>query len=206
MNRIVVAGAGPGGEDYILPVVWRKAAEADVLAGGERALAPFLGLGKETLPITADLSRLAGRLQRLAQDRKVVVLVSGDPGFYSLLSFLRRHFAADELEVIPGISSLQAAFARLAEPWQSAVLLSAHGRDAATLLPSLLLPGTRAVLTDRSWTPFRLAELILGAGGKDCGVTLCYGLTGPKEKIIPATLAAIDNTAEGDCVMVIHSE
>ncbi|MBS4021040.1 MAG: precorrin-6y C5,15-methyltransferase (decarboxylating) subunit CbiE [Dethiobacter sp.] len=206
MAKIVVAGAGPGGEEFILPVVWRKAAEADVLVGGERALAPFRGLGKETLAVTADLSLLVSQLHRLAKERKVVVLVSGDPGFYSLLSFLRRHFSAEELEVIPGISSLQAAFARLAEPWHAVALLSAHGRDANEILPALLAGGKKAVLTDRCWTPHRLASLMLGAGSKDRRVSLCYRLTGPDEQITHTTLATLNNTVEGDCIMVIHDE
>lgn len=46
MHKIMVLGIGPGGEDYILPVVRNKVTQADVLVGGERALAPFATLEK----------------------------------------------------------------------------------------------------------------------------------------------------------------
>jgi precorrin-6y C5,15-methyltransferase (decarboxylating) CbiE subunit len=206
MKKIVVAGVGPGGEDYILPVVHRLAAEADVLAGGERALFPFRSLGKKLLPVTADLEALVIALRERPPDCRVVVLVSGDAGFYSLLGVLRRHFPARELDVYPGISAVQVAFARLGEPWHDAVLLSAHGRDGAALLPGLLAPGRKAILTDRKWTPGRLAALLLSAGGRDASVSLCYNLTCPEENIVTTRLSLLAEGEAGDCVMVIHDE
>lgn len=206
MRKITVAGTGPGGEEYILPIVREKAAAADVLVGGERALEPFKQLGKEAVPVTADLACLAARLRELAQAKSVLVLVSGDPGFYSLLAYLRRHFARDELEVIPGVSSVQAAFARLCEPWQDALLLSAHGRNAEDIFPALLSPGKKGVLTDRVWTPGRIARAILHAGGADAEVALCRHLTTPSEVVERTRLSVMDGSEEGDCVMVIYHE
>jgi cobalt-precorrin-7 (C5)-methyltransferase len=206
MYKITVAGIGPGGEDYILPAARRAAEQADVLVGGRRALVPFETLGKDTLPVTADLAGLAEKLRTLAETRRVAVLVSGDPGFYSLLAYLRRHFSPDQLQVIPGISSMQVAFARLGEPWQDAVFLSAHGRDAKLLLPVLTAPGKKALLTDSAWTPGRIARAILDGGGGDAAVALCRCLTTPLEKIERTRLSALNGTEEGDCVMVIFDE
>jgi precorrin-6y C5,15-methyltransferase (decarboxylating) CbiE subunit len=205
MNKIVVVGVGPGGEDYILPIARAKVAEADILIGGERATHPFRSLGKEVLPVDGKLDGLALNIRKLAQVKKVAVLVSGDPGFYSLLVYLRRHFTAEELEVYPGISSLQVAFARLGEPWQDAVLLSAHGRNAAEMLPSLLRSGKKAILTDQNWNPGRIARLILSAGGPDARVALCRRLTTPGESIRCTRLSLLDEAEEGDCVMVIDA-
>ncbi|MDW7684099.1 MAG: precorrin-6y C5,15-methyltransferase (decarboxylating) subunit CbiE [Bacillota bacterium] len=205
-HKIAVLGTGPGGAEYILPVTMKIAAEADVLVGGKRALTPFAHLNKKTLHLTSDLSDLAPRLRELAREQKVAVLVSGDPGFYSLLVWLRRHFSAAELDVFPGLSSVQVAFARLGEPWQDAALLSAHGRDGTRLLPLLLAAGKKAILTDRVWTPRRLAEMILGAGGRDAKVALCRRLTTPREEVTLSRLSALDGSEEGDCVMVILDE
>ncbi len=204
--RVTVAGAGPGGEGYILPAVSDAVAAADVLVGGQRALSPFSALGKEVLPVTADLAGLAEQLKVLAREKKVVVLVSGDPGFYSLLTYLRRHFSAEELEVIPGVSSVQVAFARLAEPWQDAAFFSTHGREGADILNDLLSPGKKAVLTDKVWTPGRIAKAMLDCGARDSLVALCYSLTTVDEKICLTKLSALTDTDEGDCVMVIIDE
>jgi len=181
-------------------------AAADVLVGGQRALAPFFTAGKELLPVTADLRGLAEQLRLLAREKKVVVLVSGDPGFYSLLTYLRRYFSADELEVIPGVSSVQVAFARLAEPWQDAVFFSTHGRVGADIINDLLLPGKKAVLTDKVWTPGRIARAMLDCGARDSAVALCRSLTTAAEKIFLTKLSALTDLDEGDCVMVIIDE
>lgn len=204
--KVTVAGVGPGGEGYILPVVREAVAAADLLLGGERALSPFFELGKEMLPVTADLAGLAAQLRVFAREKKVVVLVSGDPGFYSLLTYLRRHFSAEELDVIPGVSSVQVAFARLAVPWQDAVFFSTHGRDAANILQALLMPGKKAVLTDKVWTPGRIARAMLAGGARDSAVALCHSLTTANERIYQTKLSALDAMEEGDCVMVIIDE
>lgn len=206
MHKIMVLGIGPGGEDYILPVVRNKVTQADVLVGGERALAPFATLEKQVLPVTADLTGLADAVRTLAKTKSVAVLLSGDPGFHSLLAYLRRHFLPEELEVVPGISSVQVAFSRLAQPWQDATLLSAHGRDGEDILPALLSKGNKAILTDRKWTPGRLAALILQRGGTDQTVALCRRLTTDKEEVVMTRLTLLDGTEEGDCVMVILDE
>ncbi|MBT9141941.1 MAG: Cobalamin biosynthesis bifunctional protein CbiET [Dehalococcoidia bacterium] len=204
--RVTVAGVGPGGESYILPVVREAVAAADVLVGGHRALSPFFAMGKEVLPVTADLAGLAEQLKVLSLEKKVVVLVSGDPGFYSLLTYLRRHFSAEELEVIPGVSSVQVAFARLAEPWQDAVFFSTHGREGTDILNDLLLPGKKAVLTDKVWNPGRIAQAMLDCGARDSVVALCRSLTNADEKICLTKLSELAGTDVGDCVMVIIDE
>lgn len=204
--KVTVAGVGPGGESYILPVVKEAVAAADILVGGRRALAPFFAMGKVMLPVTADLAGLAAQLKVLAREKKVVVLVSGDPGFYSLLTYLRRHFSAEELDVIPGVSSVQVAFARLAEPWQDAAFFSTHGREGADILQALLIPGKKAVLTDKVWTPGRIARAMLDCGARDSAVALCHSLTTANEQVRLTKLSALAGMEEGDCVMVIIDE
>ncbi len=156
--------------------------------------------------MTADLAGLAEQLKVLSREKKVVVLVSGDPGFYSLLTYLRRYFSAEELEVIPGVSSVQVAFARLAEPWQDAVFFSTHGREGTDILNDLLLPGKKAVLTDKVWNPGRIARAMLDCGARDSVVALCRSLTNADEKICLTKLSELADIAEGDCVMVIIDE
>ncbi len=56
-----------------------------------------------------------------------LILVSGDPGLYSLLSLVKKRFS--DFRVIPGISSLQAICAYARESWQDSKILSGHGRE-----------------------------------------------------------------------------
>ena len=117
MNKIKVLGIGPGSKDYILPEVIKECESCDMLIGGRRHLEEFKHLNKETRVITKELKALVDEMKILKESKTLGVIVSGDPGYYSFLDYLKRNFERDELEVIPGISSLQYLFAKGVLSW-----------------------------------------------------------------------------------------
>lgn len=183
--KIKIVGIGPGTEDYLLPIARKTAEAADVLIGGKRALDLFNSLGKETLVITGKLAPVLDYLKLHGGKKRIVVLVSGDPGFYSMLTYLSKHFGRENLEVIPGISSVQLAFARLAETWQDAELNSFHGRDPAAAL-AVLAEGKKkkfAFLTDPEHTPQKAAAILLDKGIEVKKAVVCQNLGYPDEAL-----------------------
>jgi precorrin-6B methylase 1 len=84
--------------------------------------------------------------------------------------------------VIPGISSVQVAFARLGLGWQDARIVTAHSRDPEVSAADLREARKIAILGGRpealAWTAGLIAEL-----GGDRRVFLCEDLTLPGEKI-----------------------
>ena len=88
-HTLIVAGIGPGNKDYILPKALKAIESAHFLAGGRRALADYAVNGQETYPITGKLSLLAEWLEESLKKDDVVVMVSGDPGYFSLLPWLK---------------------------------------------------------------------------------------------------------------------
>ena len=156
-HKIIVAGIGPGNPAYLLPKAQNTIANARILVGGRRALEDFAHPAAKTCAIGADIPGVLAFICTSLAENDVVVMVSGDPGYYSLLDALRRTFPLDQIEVIPGISSLQLAFSRLALPWHNARLLSFHGREP---LPEELFRAPGAVLgmlTDGRRDSFRTA-------------------------------------------------
>lgn len=77
----------------------------------------------------------------------VVVLASGDPGFFGIVRVLAERFGAQALDVRPGVSSVAAAFSRVGLPWDDAVVVSAHGRDLRTAVNVCRARPKVAVLT-----------------------------------------------------------
>lgn len=204
-HKITVIGIGPGSPDYLPPVAARAIGRAGVLVGGPRALAAFAPPGRETHTIGGDIAAVLSYIRdRLATD-DVAVLVSGDPGFHSLLAALRAEFGPDRLDVIPGVSSVQLAFARLACPWQDAALVSFHGRTADDAALAYA-PGKKlGILTDGRHTPARIAgELLTRGWPAGTAVWLCADLSYEDERVVSSTL---EETAHGDgfahCVMVV---
>jgi len=204
-HKIIVVGVGPGSLDYLPPIAARAIARATVLVGGERALAAFAPAGAQTRRIGRDIAGTLAYIRARLAAGDVTVLVSGDPGFYSLLAALSQEFGPERLEVIPGISSFQLAFARLARPWQDAVLVSLHGRgaDDADLA---FAPGKKlALLTDAAHTPRYIARELAARGWPDASpVWLCARLSYPDETVLATTLGrAAGQDGFEHCVMVV---
>ncbi len=189
-HRLIVAGIGPGSRDCILPRALSAIESAKFLVGGRRALSDFAKEEQETFPVTGDLSSLVAWIsEKLAED-DVVVMVSGDPGFYSLLPFLKKKFPEHPVTVIPGISSVQAAFCAVEESWQGGEWLSFHGRvpDEKKLLYET---GKRlAFLTDREHDAAYIANYLMQMGWPaDTRAAACEHLSYENERIAQGTLA-----------------
>ena len=116
------------------------------------------------------------------RDKNICVIVSGDTGFYSLLSFMRKNYPREELNVIPGISSYQYLFSRIGEVWQDYRLLSVHGREASYIEELKNSKGI-VLLTDDKNTPYVIAKNIYEAGYKDMEIVIGERLSYPDEKI-----------------------
>lgn len=86
-----IVGMGPGHSDYVLPIAKRALDEADVIIGGKRHIEPFQKTDKELIHVEGQLSKLPEMI-RGRQGQNIVVAVSGDTGFYSLLSYMKKKF------------------------------------------------------------------------------------------------------------------
>ncbi len=203
-KRVLVAGVGPGNEDYLTRAAERAIKSSGAWVGGAKALdlaSRVAGALPAPVPVFRLGSDLEGAVRFITEhrDRGVAVLVSGDPGFYSILGYLRRHFSPEDLEVIPGISSIQIAFARLARPWQEARLLTLHGRGREAVRAALeraLKESEKdgrplAMLTDPGFGPRSLARWLVELGRGKCQMTVCRHLSEPEEEIITGTVSEI---------------
>lgn len=208
MPPISVIGIGPGPADYLPPAAARALAEARAVVGGVRHLNTFARPGQETFVLKNNLPA-AVEFIRSRQDTGVAVLASGDPGLYGVLSYLRRHFPPAALKVFPGISSVQMAFARLAMPWQDALILSAHGRELAGLIELIAGHHKVALLTDQHSTPHRVAQQMAAANLGSRRLYCCSNLGYPDETITTGTaneLPGRNADSPANCVLVITDE
>ena len=204
-HQLIIVGIGPGSADYILPEALRAIETATFLVGGARALTAYAKPHQQQVKVDADI---AGLLQTIRQElalRDVTVMVSGDPGYYSLLETFRRELPQARIRVIPGISSFQLAFARIGLPWQTARLLSAHGRKPS---PAALVrePGMPlSFLTDARQHPAVIAGWLQEQGWPPTArVWLCKNLSYPDETVAGMTLAeAREVSGFESCVMVV---
>jgi precorrin-6Y C5,15-methyltransferase (decarboxylating) len=193
---ITVVGVGPGSEEYLLPVARKAILAADVLVGGRNALALFDSLGKEQCRIGSDLDGILAYIDDARQDRRVAVLLSGDPGFYSLLPRLRQRFGAGDICVIPGVSSLQLACARLGIKWDDLCIVSVHGRGLDGLA-DIAGAEQAAVLTDPKYSPAAVCQYLLERGSRFGQAWVLTDLGLPGEGIACGSLEMIAGQSGG---------
>ncbi len=122
MNRkIIIAGAGTGSVFQLTPEVKNLIDDADIIFSDKRfnALIPEY---KRVIDIKnySELEIFTG---------KILILVSGDPGIFSLMSVIKKRYPDEDIEVLPGISSLQVICSKAKETWNDAAILSGHGRS-----------------------------------------------------------------------------
>ena len=127
-TEITIVGCGPGAVEYLPPVGYKAIQHADVLVGAPRLLDAFSSSGALKIPFGADVSPVLEEMASLFGHKKVVVLVTGDPGLHSLARQVIGRFGRANCRVIPGISSVQIAFARIALDWQDVRIVTAHGQ------------------------------------------------------------------------------
>ncbi len=190
--KILVLGVGPGAAEYVLPRVRELALTCQVLIGGRRNLELFPDFGGEKKEIGRDIPELLTFMEkRLREGRRQGVLVSGDPGLFSLLPLLRRSFPPELLEVVPGISSLQYLFARIGIPWHDAAVISMHGRKVEELPRIVRDNAVVGIFTGGEDAPARICSLLLQEGIKDRKVYVGENLSYENEKI---QCGSVENT------------
>ena len=205
-KKIIVAGIGPGNEDFITPAALKKIRAAKFLVGGRRALSEFSTPNQITCAITADLNAPINFIREKISLGEVVVMVSGDPGYYSMLDLLRKTFPPESIEVIPSISAMQLAFAKIALPWHDATLLSFHGRQPAREALQFSAEKILGLLTDGEFNSATISKILMECGwDKNSLITICARLSYPDENIFTTTLdAAAQSEAVKHCVLIVR--
>lgn len=195
-HTLYVVGIGPGNPEYVVPRGLQLIKEATVLVGSERALLDFAQPEQLTYPITGKLSALAEWIATQLASSDVVVLVSGDTGYYSLLPYLKKKFPQGPIEVVPGISSMTFAFARIGEVWQDADLLSFHGRVPPESALRYEAGRKLGFLTDKEHNPATIAQILLDHGWPATTTAYaCERLSYEDERIEQRSLEAMTGLA-----------
>lgn len=140
--------------------------QAQVLAGGKALLACFPAAQGQRVILGAPLEAALLELeQKQKEGQRVVVLADGDPLFFGIGASLVRRLGNQAVRIVPGISSLQEACARLGLPWHDVACVSLHGREDFHALNVALLANTSVcLLTDKKHSPDRLARHLLDRG------------------------------------------
>ena len=185
VNKIIIVGCGPGSKQFMTGQALQYIRDADVLVGSRRLLSLFQDAEAVKYTLNRNYKQVITRIISLSKNKSVVVLVSGDPGFFSYAKLIVDKAGIENCEVIPGVSSVQLAFARIGKTWNDAYFMSLHGRTGrlAALIRKIRDNEKVAVLTDNSNNVKLIARKLLDEGLKERKIYVCENLSLENERI-----------------------
>lgn len=204
---IAIVGCGPGARECVTREALDAVLDAEVLIGAPRLLHLFEEATAERIPTRGNISEVSAAI--LAnRGRRIAILVTGDPGIASLARPILQRFGLDACHVIPGVSSVQVAFARLGVEWMGARILSAHGGLPRTGFSVVEGENKIAILTGSAGTAEWVADLAERLG-PNWRLFLAENLTLPDEAVraispeelrqVPCAILSILILLRSDC-------
>ena len=159
--KINVIGLGVGNLDYFSLAGRKILKTSDIVIGGERQLKDIDELLTENI-IRYKLKSLENMKNFINEnfEKNISIIVSGDTGYYSLLSYIKRNFEMAEIKVIPGLSSFQYLFGKICETWEEYTLCSVHGREIDIIKTLKESKKGLVLLTDKKNSPYEIGRLL----------------------------------------------
>lgn len=175
-----IVGIGEDGMDGLTPVTRVTVEQADVVIGGERhhGLTPNLKAERIAWPSPFDalIDTICAH-----RGRKVVVLATGDPLWYSVGPKIAKAFAASEVVFHPQLSAFQWLAVRMGWSLADLETLTVHGRPVQQMIPFIRPNARLLLLTTGAQTPSEVAEILTARGYGASRITVFGALGGDRE-------------------------
>ena len=203
-NQIALIGTGMGNEQTLTMEAAEKIREADYIFGAERLLRTTKNEQAVRYPyylaadIVPELDRLSGC------GVKVVILFSGDTGFYSGCGKLYETLKGrsdSSVRIYPGISSVSYFAALTGYSYQDAAVLSIHGHGVETewignLTETIRFSAKTFLLMSGKEDVQKLGRLLQKYHLQNCKVLAGFQLSYPQEKVLALTPEACEHVEE----------
>ncbi len=187
-HKVYIIGVAPQGAASLLPEARRRVRRAEVLFGGKRLLEMFPASSARKVAIGHNLDEIVTLIKANLGQKRMAVLATGDPGFYGIARYLIEQLGRDTIEVIPNVSAVQMAFARIKESWDDAAVASIHGRPVDSIVDVVRAHRKVCILTDGRNGPGQTADVLLQHGVDNCRAYVCQDLGSDRESIIETDL------------------
>lgn len=187
MKKVTVVGIGMGNVETITLQGIRAIEEAKVVIGAKRMVDSLRDVWlKEDVEVFYSIKpkEIAKIIEACKVEDKILVLMSGDTGFFSGTKKLVQNFKEKNIQynIIAGISSISYLSSKLGESWGDWKIVSLHGRDVNPL-SYVSEYETVFLLLDAKMTPAKVCELLTEAGFGETQIVVGERLSYEDEKI-----------------------
>lgn len=183
-----VVGIGEDGIAGLAPPARAVIEAAEVIVGAERHHRLTAAITAERIAWPSPFDAMTETLSGL-RGRRAVVLVTGDPLWYSAGALLLRALPASEIAFHPALSAFQLAACRMGWPLAGVETLTVHGRPAALVIPFVQPFARLLILANGPETPAEIAALLRIRGYGPARLTVLSAVGGPDEAQVTGTAA-----------------
>jgi precorrin-6Y C5,15-methyltransferase (decarboxylating) len=206
--QITLAGVGMGNKGSMTNEVQEKINEADIILGAERLIEPFhprlekkpFYMASEIIPYLKELHvkvfhEIPFHVNSLHENLNIVILFSGDTGFYSgcksLYQALQEEINSGQLkaklQIMSGISSVAYLASCIGEDYQESAIYSVHGRTVSNLANRIRTSKSVYLLTSGVKDINRIGKMLVDGNLSDCKVVAGYQLSYANQEIMNLT-------------------
>ena len=192
-KKIHIIGVGSDGLSGLTTHARTLMEQADLLLGSDQALNLLGDLSGEAMQIGPDLQEVVRTMESNLGKKRMVVVALGDPLFYGVARYLCDRLGKDHFEVLPHVSSMQDAFARVKESWEEAYLTNLASHSLEAVLDRIRVAETVGLFTSDVEDPPTIARKLMTRGLDYFTAYVCENLGGRNERVTQGELADIAN-------------
>ena len=189
-EKVYIVGVHEDGLEDMTRAARQCVEAAEVLIGEGDVLALVPEVGAERLAVKADMADYVRAIEA-ASGRRAVVLALGDPLFYGTAQHLCEQLGKDHFEVIPHVTTMQRAFARVKESWDEAFLTNLADHSVASVVEGCRVAEKVGLFTTESCPPPLVARTLLEQGIDYFTGYVCENLGSPQERVTQGELAEL---------------
>ena len=180
-------GIGDDGLESLTGAARQIVDQAEVLLGAERLLTSVTNPTAQRVVVGSDFDDLLTKIEANA-DKQTVLLATGDPFFYGTARYLCDHLGKERFEVVPHVSSMQLAFARVKESWDEAYLTNLANQSLERIVERVRTAEKVGIFTTDQTPPSAVAKAMLDRQIDYFHAYVCENLGSPDERVTQCNL------------------
>jgi precorrin-6Y C5,15-methyltransferase (decarboxylating) len=188
-GKLVIVGIGDDGMAGLTESARRVVQEADPILGAPSTLRLIEGAVGRQVPLDPEMPEALRQVREALGGRRPVIVSGGDPLFYGVARYLCERLGKDQFEVVPHVSSMQLAFARVKESWDDAYLTSLAGRPFEAIVDRVRTAEKVGLFSSDDHPPSRIFRELLDRGIDYFKAYVCENLGSPDERVTQGEMA-----------------
>jgi precorrin-6Y C5,15-methyltransferase (decarboxylating) len=192
-SKIHIVGIGNDGLGGLTTRGRTLLAAADLVLGSDSVLDLLAEVSAQRVRLGPDLQEMVGFLTANLGRKRMVIVAGGDPLFYGVARYLCEKLGKEHFEVLPHVSSMQLAFARVKESWEEAYLTNLATHPLDSVLDRIRTAELVGLFTSEQETPAAIARTLLVRGLDYFRAYVCENLGAPDERVTQGELTDIQD-------------